>query len=70
MQRRIRVAAEPGPKPFVSLVCAFGTALAQHCQQEVMSMVLDMTAQLAPVMWGFVVLMVASAVSVLLAHNQ
>ena len=32
-------------------------------------MVLDMTAQLAPVMWGLVVLMVASTVSVLLAHK-
>jgi hypothetical protein len=70
MQRCIRVAADPRPKLFVSLVCAFGTTLAQHSLQEVMSMVLDMTAQLAPVMWGFVVLMVASVVSVLLAHNQ
>jgi hypothetical protein len=51
------------------LACRGGTTLAQADQQEVMSMVLDMTAQLAPMMWGLVVLMVVSTVSVLLAHN-
>ena len=47
-----------------------GTALAVFGGQEVMSMVLDMTTQLAPMMWGLVVLMVASSVSVLLAHSR
>jgi hypothetical protein len=31
-------------------------------------MVLDMTAQLAPMIWGIVALMAASTVSVLLSH--
>jgi hypothetical protein len=32
-------------------------------------MVLDMTTQLAPMMWGIVVLMVMSGVSVLWSHE-
>jgi hypothetical protein len=32
-------------------------------------MVLDMTAQLAPMVWGLVVLMMISSVSLFLSHN-
>ena len=32
-------------------------------------MALDMTAQLAPMLWGMVVLMVVSGLSVLLSHE-
>jgi hypothetical protein len=32
-------------------------------------MVLDMTAQLAPMLWGMVILMVVSGISVLFAHD-
>jgi len=32
-------------------------------------MALDMTAQLAPILWGMVALMVASSLSVLLSHE-
>jgi len=32
-------------------------------------MTLDMTMQLAPVVWGFVVLMVLSGVSLLISHS-
>jgi len=32
-------------------------------------MVLDMTAQLAPMIWGMVVLMVVSSVSLLASHR-
>ncbi len=33
-------------------------------------MVFDMTAQLAPMMWGMIALMVASTVSLFLSHNS
>lgn len=33
-------------------------------------MVLDMTAQLAPVMWGMVVMMVVSSVALFLSHQN
>ena len=32
-------------------------------------MVLDLTAQMAPVMWGMIVLMALSSVSLLLSHK-
>jgi len=32
-------------------------------------MVLDMTAQLAPMLWGMVILMVVSGISILFDHN-
>jgi hypothetical protein len=33
-------------------------------------MAIDMTAQLAPLIWGMVVLMVVASVSLLAAHNH
>ncbi len=44
-------------------------ALRTQLGQEDTKMVLDMTAQLAPVMWGMVMLLVVSMVSVGLSHK-
>jgi len=38
--------------------------------QEVSTMAIDMTAQLAPMIWGMLVLMVVASVSLLAAHNH
>jgi len=38
--------------------------------QEVMTMALDMTAQLAPMLWGMIGLMVISTVSLFVAHSH
>ena len=37
--------------------------------QEVTTMALDMTAQLAPMVWGMVALMVVASLSILLSHE-
>ena len=46
-----------------------GTMLAISPEQEATKMVLDMTAQLAPVMWMIVALMAISGVSLLMSHR-
>ena len=43
--------------------------LCDDTEQEVTTMAIDMTAQLAPMMWGMVVLMVVSTLSLLLSHE-
>ena len=46
-----------------------GTTLATSVVQEVTTMALDMTAQLMPMVWGMVALMVVSGFSLLLSHE-
>jgi hypothetical protein len=53
----------------VSRAHQLGTALAMQREQEVTTMVLDMTAHLAPMMWGMIALMVIAGASLLASHN-
>lgn len=67
-RRTISAAAnERNELPCMRRCC--GIVLARRDGQEVTKMALDMTAQLVPMVWAMVGLMVVSAVSVLLSHE-
>jgi hypothetical protein len=53
----------------VSRAHQLGTVLAMQHEQEVTTMVLDMTAHLAPMMWGMIALMLVAGASLLASHN-